>query len=224
MRRVGRRHPEPALGDTQQVIFPHDPLNPFAVDLPFARFQFLGDSPASVARPLHCDLLNFVPQIHVHARRLLRIQKSIVSGADESGRLAHPDYAHSGPGLHFFFDLLVEGAPVLRARSRRCSSTCCKALFKKSISRVCWPILRSSSASLLSSARFFPGPLNARSPCSCNSRRQRCRSLGCTSKARATSTTLCPLFRRLTADCLKSLVNFLRDFMFQFPLSMIFKG
>jgi RepB DNA-primase from phage plasmid len=49
-----------------------------------------------------------------------------------------------------------------------------------------------------------------------NWRGQRCRSLGCTSNARATSATLCPLLRRFTAVCLNSLVNFLRDFIVRF--------
>src|SRR5262249_61699956 len=80
----------------------------------------------------------------------------------------------------------------------------------------CWPTLRSSSATLVSSARFFPAPLNARSPCSCNSRRHRCRSLGCTSSARATSAAVCPLLSRFTAVCLNSLLNFLRDFIVRF--------
>jgi hypothetical protein len=96
--------------------------------------------------------------------------------------------------------------------------------FKKSISMACWPTFRSNSATRLSSARFLPAPLKARSPWSRSSRRQRCRSLGCTSNARATSATLCPLSRRRTAVCLNSFVNFLRVFILQFPLSMIFSG
>ena len=59
---------------------------------------------------------------------------------------------------------------------------------------------------------------------SCSSRRQRCRSLGCTSKARATSATLCPPLRRRTAVCLNSLVNFLRAFIFQFSPFNDFQG
>src|SRR5581483_7142413 len=126
--------------------------------------QFRRDSPASIARPLQGDFLNFIPQIHVQARGLYRIQRAVVATATETRHLAHPNHTQPGSGLHFFLDLLVEGAPLFRARSRRCSSTCCKARFKKSISMDCWPILRSNSATLVSSARFFPAPRNALAP------------------------------------------------------------
>jgi hypothetical protein len=70
------------------------------------------------------------------------------------------------------------------------------------------PTLRSSSATLLSSVRLFPGPRKARAPWSCNSRRQRCTSAGCTSNARATCERLCPAFTRLTAAYLNSFREF----------------
>src|SRR5215831_15450995 len=170
---VGGRHYKPALDDAQEIVFPHDPLHPLTIDVPLAGLQLRGDSPASIGRPLQGDLLDLIAQVHVRQGRLHRVQKTVVAGAAESGYLAHVKHAHPRPCFYFFFDLLVEAAPVLRARSRRCSSTCCKARFKKSISIACWPTLRSSSATLVSSARFFPAPLKARSPCSCNSRRQR---------------------------------------------------
>src|SRR6266516_2478458 len=223
VRGVGRHH-EPPLRHTQQIVFLHPPLQPLAIDIPAAGLQFPRDPPASIAGPFQRDFLHLVAQVHVRRRRLLRIQKTVVARPAESGRLAHPNDTQLSPRFHFFFDLPIEGAPLFSARSRRRSSTCCKALFKKSISMACWPTFLSNSTTRLSTARFLHTPRNTCSPCSCNSRRQRWKSLGCTSNARATSTTLCPLFSRPTADCLKSLVNFLRDFMFQFPLSMIFKG
>src|SRR5215467_12723279 len=181
-----------------------------------SRFQFGRNSPAAVGGPIQCDLLDLIAQIHIRRRGFHRIEKAVVAGAAEPGYFAHLEHAHPGACVYFFLDLFVECAPLCRARSRRCSSTCCKARFKKSISIVCRPILRSSSAILVSSARFFPAPLNARSPCSCNSRRHRCRSLGCTSSARATSAAVCPLLSRFTAVCLNSLLNFLRDFIVRF--------
>src|SRR5262249_30520441 len=152
-------------------------------------------------------------KVGAQRRGFLRSEKPVLPRGAEPRHFTHADHAQPGFGLHFFFDLLVEGAPLFSARSRRCSSTCCKARFKKSISMACWPTLRSSSATRLSSARLLPTPLNACSPCSCNSRRQRCSSLGFTSNARATSAMLCPLSRRRTAVCLNSFVNFLRDFI-----------
>src|SRR5712692_980664 len=164
---VGRNDEFP-LCHTQQIVLPHQPLHPLTIDFPAAGFQFLGDPSAPIAGPLQGDLLHLVAQIHVRRRGLDRIQKTVVARAAESGHLAHPNHTQPGPRLPFFFDLPVEGAPLCSARSRRCSSTCCKALFKKSISMACWPTLRSSSATRLSSARFLPAPMNASSPWSCS--------------------------------------------------------
>ncbi len=59
--RIGGWHDKPALGDTQEIVFPHQPLHPFAVDLPFAGFELRGNAPASITRPLQRDLLDLVP-------------------------------------------------------------------------------------------------------------------------------------------------------------------
>ena len=73
--------------------------------------------------------IDVIEQIKEPERRLWR--------AAQAGRLTHLPDTHRSFPLHFFLDLLVEGAPLFRARSRRCSSTCCKARFKKSISIAC---------------------------------------------------------------------------------------
>jgi hypothetical protein len=51
----------------------------------------------------------------------------------------------SPAGRHFFLDLPVDRGFPVNACSIRCSSMRCKHPFKKTISTVCWPILRSSS-------------------------------------------------------------------------------
>src|SRR5207245_9622477 len=123
----------------------------------------------------------------------------------------HAAYGESSSGVHFALDLLVNGVPPLTARSWRCCSTCCKARFKKSISRTCCPILRSNSAIRVSSARFWPTPGNARSPNLSTSWLQRYNSWRITSKLRASKPAGSPALNRSTAPSLNSLVNFHRD-------------
>src|SRR5713101_979740 len=139
------------------------------------------------------------------------MHEPIESRPAHRGLLTHRLHRQPRPHLYFFFDLLVEAPPPLSARSRRSSSTCCKALFKKSISIACRPTFRSSSAIRLSSARFTPAPRKACAPCSSSSLRQRCRSVALTSNARATSPADWPDCNRRIAFSLNSLVNVLRD-------------
>src|SRR6202140_5254686 len=101
----------------------------------------------------------------------------------------------------------------------------CKHPFKKSISRACWPILRSNSAMRPSAQRWFPLPGNALPGPVRNSRRQRCSTLGLTSNARAASPMETPCSSRRTAASLNSFVNNLRDnpmtqFSFKWILSL----
>jgi len=97
------------------------------------------------------------------------------------------------------------------ACSIRCSSMRCKHPFKKSISSVCWPIFRSNSVIRPSDQRRCPLPgKTLPGPCQ-NSRRQRCSTLGLTSKPRANSVIETPGSSRRTAANLNSLVNCLRD-------------
>src|SRR4051794_4787381 len=111
----------------------------------------------------------------------------VETGPADPAQFHHALNCQSTVELHFFFDLLVDGGFPVNACSIRCSSTRCKHPFKKSISSACWPILRSSSAILPSDHRCVPLPGKAfPGPCR-NSRRQRCRTLGLTSNARAAS-------------------------------------
>jgi hypothetical protein len=148
-----RGHHELPLHHAYQIIFAHQSLYPFAIYFPAAGFQLLGHAPAPVGRPFQRHLLHLITQIHLRCGRRCRIPKTVVARAAESRHLAHPHQAQPATHLQFFFDLLVEGAPLFSACSRRCSSTCCKARFKKSISRACWPIFRSNSAIRPSSFR-----------------------------------------------------------------------
>src|SRR3954451_16820242 len=103
--------------------------------------------------------MHFMPQIHVCRLRFGRMQKAVIARPADARHLTHLDHTHASFLADFFLDRLVDdAAPLFTACSRRCSSKCCKALFKKSISMVCWPILRSSSATFDSSARLCPEP------------------------------------------------------------------
>jgi len=77
VRRVGRHH-EPPLHHAQQIVFPHQPLHPLAIDIPAARLRLLGDSPTSLAGPLQGDLLHLIAQFYVHRpeRGRGRVQKT----------------------------------------------------------------------------------------------------------------------------------------------------
>jgi hypothetical protein len=87
----------------------------------------------------------------------------------------------------------------------------CKHPFKKSISKVCWPTFRSSSAIRPSDQRCLPLPGKAFPGPSRNSRCQRCNTLGFTSNARAASAIHTPCSSRRTAANLNSFVNCLRE-------------
>src|SRR5260370_37035565 len=146
-------------------------------------------------------------------------------GTGNPAQLHHTFNRQSPIGLHFFFDLPVDRGFPVNACSIRCSSMRCKHPFKKSISRACWPILRSNSAMRPSAQRCFPLPGNALPGPVRNSRRQRCSTLGLTSNARAASPIETPCSSRRTAASLNSLVNNLRDnpmtqFSFKWILSL----
>src|ERR1039457_1270851 len=101
----------------------------------------------------------------------------------------------------------------------------CKHPFKKSISRACWPILRSNSAMRPSAQRCLPWPGNTLPGPVRNSRRQRCSTLALTSNARAASPMETPCSSRRTAASLNSFVNILLDnpmtqFSFEWILSL----
>src|SRR5450759_5130581 len=217
---VGRRH-KLTLPQTEQVVFPHQPLHPFAVDRQAATAQLRRDPPAAIGRPLQRHALHLVAQSH--GRGSSANSAPVKSRPADSRQRTHPANGELSSGFHFALDLLVNGALPLAARSWRCCSTCCKARFKKSISRTCCPILRSNSPIRVSSARFWPTPGNARSPNLSTSRLQRYSSWRLTSRLRATKPAGSSARNRCTASSLNSLVNFLRD-LIQFPLSLHFRA
>src|SRR5208283_595663 len=214
-----RRH-NLTLPQTEQVVFPHQPLHPFSIDGHSATAQLRRDPSAAVGGPLQRHALHLVAQFH--GCRPSANAAPVKSRPADSRQRTHPANGELRSGFHFALDLLVNGAPPLAARSWRCCSTCCKARFKKSISRTCCPILRSNSAIRVSSARFCPTPGNARSPNLSTSRLQRYSSWRFTSRLRATNPAGSPARHRCTASSLNSLVNFLRD-PIQFPLSLHFR-
>src|SRR3974390_3077882 len=80
--------------------------------------------------------------------------------------MAHLLHRQTSSRCDFPLDLFVDRAPPASARSWRCSSTRCKARFKKSISSACCPILRSSSPTRSPSGRMCPEPKNPPAPTS----------------------------------------------------------
>src|SRR5882724_8100534 len=173
--------------------------------------QLRGDSRTSVAGPLQSDLLNRVAQIHIAIRARLGVVEPVEAGPGNPAQLYHTFDGQRASRLHFFLDPLVDGGFPVKACSIRCCSMRCKLPFKKSISRVCWPILRSSSAMRPSAQRCLPCPGNTLPGPWRISRRQRCSTLGLTSNARATSPIELPRSSRCTAASLNSLVKILLD-------------
>jgi hypothetical protein len=127
------------------------------------------------------------------------------------GQPHHPLDRQPTIGHHFFLDLPEDGGFPVNACSIRCSSMRCKQPFKKSISRTCCPIFRSSSGTRPSDQRCFPLPGKTLPGPARNSRRHRCRTFGFTSNPRATSAIDIPCSSRRTAASLNSCVNCLRD-------------
>src|SRR6266852_3516924 len=221
MTRQIRIHPAPVLGvggddelpppHAQQVVFPQDPVNPLMVHLPSAPAEFGGDARTAVARHFQRDPLDGIAQVHVRICGLRFRIEAVEAGPAYPAQLRHSLYCHVALGLHFLRDFPTDSGFPVNACSIRCSSMRCKQPFKKSISRACWPILRSSSATRPSSQRRLPPPgKTLPGPCR-NSRRQRCSTFGLTSNARATSPSEAPFSIRWIAASLNSFVNCLRD-------------
>src|SRR5205823_475590 len=85
--------------------------------------QFRSDPPAAIRWPLQGDLLDLVAQLQVVIGRRRIGSLPVPTRAAHLAQFAHPLDTQARPCLLFFFDVLVEAAPVLTARSRRCSST-----------------------------------------------------------------------------------------------------
>jgi hypothetical protein len=154
------------------------------------------------------SVLDVVAQFQSVGAGFVRMQEAIVASPADAGEFAHHRTSKLRFHLLFFVDLPRRWRVVARRSKAR--------LENRSPSPIC-PILRSSSAVRLSSARFLPTPLKVCSPCSCSSRRQRCRSLD----ARPGLAQPPPCFTRFRSGGLavnmNSLLKFLRDFTFRFP-------
>src|SRR6516225_2997829 len=170
-----------SLAQTQQVIYPHQPQNPFAVDPPSPAHQCALHAAISVDRPFQRDLLDLASQLHLLLLDLRGPQETVIARPADSPSLAQP--VHRGPRFDGFPDLLVEPATPLPATGRGCSLKRRKAFFKKSFSIVSWPILRSNSA-IRSASRLgweraaWPG--KAHSPLARHSPLQVCSRFGLT--------------------------------------------
>src|SRR6185312_13178685 len=211
MMRIGR-HDEFPFPDTQQVVFPQNAIHALGIHPPSAAPQLCRDSRPPVTRPLQSNSMDRIAQIHIRvvARRRVLVE-AVEAGAADPPQLHHALHRQPPAGLHFLFDLPVDGGFPANACSIRCSSMRCKHPFKKSISSACWPIFLSSSAIRPSDQRCLPLPGNTLPGASRNSRRQRCSTFGLTSTPRATSAIDTPCSSRRTAANLNSFVNCLRD-------------
>jgi len=67
----------------------------------------------------------------------LGVVEAIEAGPGNPAQPHHVLDGQSPMGLHFFFDLPVDGGFPVNACSIRCSSMRCKHPFKKSISKAC---------------------------------------------------------------------------------------
>src|SRR6266853_2273053 len=118
-----------------------------------------------VSRPPQRNALHLAAQIHVRLLGLPAQPETIVASPTHSRGPAEP--VHGCPRFGRFPDLFMELASPLPAAGRGWSLKRRNAFFKKSISIVCCPILRSSSAirsasSLVCGRELLPG--NASSP------------------------------------------------------------
>jgi hypothetical protein len=206
---ISRSYREFPLAQAQQVVLAQDASDAPVADLPSAPAQLRHDPWTAVIGELKGDALDCIPQFHVAVLALAIRVVAIEAGAADLAEFAQALDRHRGP----FFDLPLNlpvgcGFPV-KACSIRSSSIRCKHPFKKSISRACWPTLRSNCATFVSSQRRFPSPGNAFPGPSRNSFRQRCSRFALTSNARATSATLAPASNRCNAAIFTSFENFL---------------
>jgi hypothetical protein len=145
----------------QQIVFAHQPIHTLGIHRPSLTPQLGGDAWPSVARPLQRDALDRIAQLHVASTGLAVRIEAVETGPTHPAQLQHALHCQSTVGVHFFPDLTVDCGFPFAACSIRCSSMRCKHPFKKSISRVCCPILRSNSAMRPSDQRRCPWPGNA---------------------------------------------------------------
>src|SRR5215470_16694897 len=199
---------EPAATQTEQIVLSHDTPHPLVIGhhaLSSKRRQY---SPIPVGWHFHDYSLYGIPYFHVPIWRLIPCE-SVVTGPARPRYRAHlPDWqlrAH----FYRFLDLPPKRLPPLTLCSSCSSSIRPKTFFKKSISIVIWPILRSSSASRPSD--LLPSPGNARLGSRSNSFFHRRRTFSCNSFSRATRANDFPDCTSLIASSLNSRVNCLRD-------------
>src|SRR5271170_2454511 len=131
------------------------------VCLPALALEFGGDAWPSISREAQGDPLNHVAQLGIaHSRRGFQIE-AIVRGAAHACQCRQLNRRQRATPFPFLPDFPAEGGLAVSACDLRRSSICRKQPFKKSISMACWPILRSNSATCVSSARRRPSPENA---------------------------------------------------------------
>jgi hypothetical protein len=129
------------------------------IHCPPSPLQLFRHTRPSAAGECQRNPLHSIAQLHVFFPPASG-RKTIKPGTTDPGPIAHLPQIQFG-FLALAFDLLVNSGFPVNACSLRCSSMRCKHPCKKSISRVCCPTLRSSSAIRPSGQRALPFPGNA---------------------------------------------------------------
>ena len=167
MPRIGRED-EPPLPHRQQVVGAHQPRDALVVHHHALVVQLRGHPAVPVEAILQRDALNEIAQFDVGLARLVFRVVPVEAGAADARDVAGAIRLEALK-LHHASDLSVDAVAPVSVFFRRDSFTRLKALRKKSISRACWPILRSNSATrrAAASSGLAGGPRrirNARRP------------------------------------------------------------
>src|SRR5437763_1054712 len=126
-----------AAAQRQQIIFPHQPQNPFPIDLKATLLQGAGHPPIAVAAPvLQGNALHLRPQFHILLYPMALLQLSIKSRPAHSSQAAHTLDTQAALHRHHFPDLLVDAVPPVLSFCWRRASILCKAPLKKSTSKL----------------------------------------------------------------------------------------
>src|SRR5205807_10423881 len=128
---------EPLRSYRHQIVFLHDPHHAFVVDLHSSAAQLRGDSSIPVTpNMIQGDLQDHRSHFRLFYDRSPLFQRSVETSATDRNQLVHALDTQAALQKHYFSDLLVDPiSPVSPLFWRRASSFC-KALLKKSTSRV----------------------------------------------------------------------------------------
>src|SRR5262249_9152474 len=149
----------PPATQTEQIVLSHDTPHPLVIDHHALSSKRRRHPPIPIHWHFHDYSLYGISYFHVPIYRLIPCE-SVVTGPPRPRYRAHLPDRQLRAHFYRFLDLPPKRLPPLTFCSGCSSSIRRKTFFKKSISIVIWPILRSSSASRPSD--LLPSPGNAR--------------------------------------------------------------